>query len=510
MILYQALSSYQILECMVHRQVFHREEPCVLLLGTYIKERMPMYWELETKGFFDEVYLFRFGGYRGTEEEIVKEVEEEWQRSIPYRISEFTEILAAGIHTYLELYFVKKGIPFAMFEDGSGALSRPWILADIHKKSTPGKYELLERHHLYDHQNSLITKKYCDFQAQEEGFFDEKAEDFPVMVQFAKLPESMQEEIRRLFDLPLLEEKGDRVLLLTQQFANLGQLSLDGQVAIYQHLFRYYLDGRKVLIKPHPDDILYYEELFPEAELIREVFPSELLPFAFAELPKTICTVSSTGVNAIRDKFAEEMVFNALYESSYVWDKVYLTALQVADRLGISDLYVQGGNQVQLANLAACRRELQGKFRILDNREELKGPFLILADDQGNQPGKVDEETLYQMAEQENAAGILFLNTGKQYRMYRWEWKDRFWNMIPIIVPADEADTEPHVLYFYPGKEEMRNMTDVWTREYTEDQIRIQMLEGILAATEKRLLEYIETEKELRQEITRLKMGVRK
>ena len=31
------------------------------------------------------------------------------------------------------------------------------------------------------------------------------------------------------------------------------------------------------------------------------------------------------------------------------------------------------------------------------------------------------------------------------------------------------------------------------------------MLEGILAATEKRLLEYIETEKELREELEKLK-----
>ena len=39
----------------------------------------------------------------------------------------------------------------------------------------------------------------------------------------------------------------------------------------------------------------------------------------------------------------------------------------------------------------------------------------------------------------------------------------------------------------------------------TEEELRICMLEGILAATERRLLEYIETEKELREEIRSLK-----
>ena len=76
MILYQALSSYQILECMIHRQVFYQDKKAVLILGSYITERMPWYRELETRGFFDHVFLFRFGGYRGSEKEILRQVEE--------------------------------------------------------------------------------------------------------------------------------------------------------------------------------------------------------------------------------------------------------------------------------------------------------------------------------------------------------------------------------------------------------------------------------------------------
>ena len=64
MILYQALSSYQILECMLHRYFFYPNEHAVLLLGTYITERMPDYLSLHTQGFFDEICLFQFGGRR--------------------------------------------------------------------------------------------------------------------------------------------------------------------------------------------------------------------------------------------------------------------------------------------------------------------------------------------------------------------------------------------------------------------------------------------------------------
>ena len=40
--------------------------------------------------------------------------------------------------------------------------------------------------------------------------------------------------------------------------------------------------------------------------------------------------------------------------------------------------------------------------------------------------------------------------------------------------------------------------------EMSDEQIRIRMLEGILAATERRLLEYIGTEKELRRQLKEL------
>ena len=76
-----------------------------------------------------------------------------------------------------------------------------------------------------------------------------------------------------------------------------------------------------------------------------------------------------------------------------------------------------------------------------------------------------------------------------------------------------------HTMYFYSERSEVNRMaeefrqerylpfqdTTLSVEELSDEEMRIRMLEGILAATEKRLLEYIETEKELRQEIKRLK-----
>ena len=86
--------------------------------------------------------------------------------------------------------------------------------------------------------------------------------------------------------------------------------------------------------------------------------------------------------------------------------------------------------------------------------------------------------------------------------------------MIPLRIREKEKH---HTLYFYPMKEEVRSMAEIFSKAglsgqapvsietMSDSQIRICMLEGILAATEKRLLEYIETEKALRKELEELK-----
>lgn len=551
MILYQALSSYQILECIVHRQIYHRKEKCILILGTYITERMPRYRELETKGLFDEVYLFRFGGYRGSEDEIIRQVGEELRRTIPYRLPDFDRILAAGIHTWLQVYLISENIPFEMFEDGSGALSRPWILAEIHRKSTPDRYLIMERYGLYDHSSPLITRKYCDMDAQEPDFQDSLAEDFRVTERFHELPARMQEKILGVFGVPRLKADPDTVLLLTQQFANLGQLSLDGQISIYRHLYDYYLRGRKVLIKPHPDDILYYDLLFPDSEIIKERFPSELLPLAFEQMPGTVCTVSSTGINHIRREFPEEIRMNAEYERTYRYDPLYDIALHLAEHTGADSIRVLGMNLTQLTNMAACRSRWKERFRIgewkgtlpsAERRTEGSRADASLPGEStlflcGDRAEKEEVRKLMESVctgQEEKVQGILFLNEEGRFPMYVPGRKEEFLQMLPIAVrkesrreadaetvwsSPEESEKQEHAMYFYSEKREVRSMVSsfeageelqreqagITVERMTEEQIRIRMLEGLLAATERRLLEYIESEKELRAELEALR-----
>lgn len=524
MILYQALSSYQILECILHRRFFYPEEKAVLLLGTYIKERMPDYGRIRELGFFDEIFLFRYGGYQGGEEQIAKDVEEELSKTLPYQLSEFERILIAGIHTYLQVYLIRKQITFEMFEDGSGALSRPEVLAEIHQKSAPGRYRILEKYGLYDHSQPLITRKYADFAAQREGFQDEKAVDFSIKEYLGRLESGEKEKLRSLFHVPSLGTLSRSVLLLTQQFANLGQLSFDEQVLIYQNLFDYFLEEEQVLIKPHPDDILYYHRLFSKAAVLREPFPSELLPLAFERLPQTVATISSTGVNQIRGDFQEALCFNALYEKSFHANHRYALGLALMEGLQVTKIAQAGCNEVQLRNFA---KRCKGEMEILDVGEDpkddakLEGSVLFWDD-------WSQKEAPFWMADQGKVRGILFLNSNRCFQMYDLKdgirrAKERFFDLIPVKVVkrkaasdwislcADYRDTEEEdILYFYSREERMRKMAAEFEYQKTlprtgaeisiermgEDEIRIRMLEGILEATEQRLLEYIRKEEE--------------
>ena len=46
MVVYQALSAYQILECIEHKEEYHLGEEAVLILGTYIVEKYSNYKQI--------------------------------------------------------------------------------------------------------------------------------------------------------------------------------------------------------------------------------------------------------------------------------------------------------------------------------------------------------------------------------------------------------------------------------------------------------------------------------
>ena len=103
-VLYHAVSSYQLLEVLLHRRLFHPEEEATLLLPDFIVEKYPQWPRLQHRGFFDEVKLFPYLHIPHGEEAQVVAVTQEACRSLELPpLEAFSKIYIAGAHFYFSL-----------------------------------------------------------------------------------------------------------------------------------------------------------------------------------------------------------------------------------------------------------------------------------------------------------------------------------------------------------------------------------------------------------------------
>lgn len=303
MVLYHAVSSYQLLEVMLHRMLFENAEQAVLILPDFIVEKYPQYRKLE-KNFFKKVYLFPYSRIPHQEKDkIRRDVKMYYEKIVPYPLHSFSRIYIAGAHFYFTMYVIECGIPFVYFEDAAGMLSRAGELYRGLHKTYPIHAEIALEYGLFDGTNTLIREIICLKSAQTKALTGKKYRDFSVEHALAEISEKQRKQVIRFFIKRRISTRADGILL-TQQFSNLGLMSVQEQRELYRKLYERNLKGKSLLIKKHPDDHMDYRDIFPEAEYIRDVFPAELLPYVFQRRPEIIYTVDSTGCENLKDHFA--------------------------------------------------------------------------------------------------------------------------------------------------------------------------------------------------------------
>lgn len=108
-----------------------------------------------------------------------------------------------------------------------------------------------------------------------------------------------KEEIIQLFGfnyhklLDLIKTGRDEILL-TQNFYRYGRCTTEEQIQIYREILSKH-EMQKVIIKPHPEDEIAYENIFPQCFVLRDRFPFELC--YFTKLPfKKLIAVNSTSI----------------------------------------------------------------------------------------------------------------------------------------------------------------------------------------------------------------------
>ena len=307
-VLYHAVSSYQLLEVMLHRMTCHPKDRAVLILPDFIQDKYPWFRKLE-KGFFDRVHLFPYLEIpHDREERIVRRVIRCCEKRIPERIGGFSHIYAAGAHFYFTLYLIEKRIPFSFLEDAAGMLSRPEKLRRELEKKYPLHSAIAQKYGLFDGSHPLIKEIVCLKRAQSVREDRKHYVDFSVEDQLERIGSAKRRKILRFFRCRKIWT-GAEGILLTQNFAGLHVMNEKQQEHLYRELAKGPLGGVRLLIKRHPDDRLDYTGIFPKGRVIKRPFPAELLPYVFFRKPKMVYTVDSTACENLRHHFQIEKLY---------------------------------------------------------------------------------------------------------------------------------------------------------------------------------------------------------
>lgn len=516
MILYQVISGYHLLNAIVHKIKYNSDKKCLLMISEWICDIYPQINNL--KEFFDVIILFNAVLKVDKEANYLQENTNycrELLENNGIEIDNLSEIHVYGAHYCFGAFLAFENIPFIFWEDSAGILSRKEILNNINA-AHPEKRDFCEKMGLYDGGCKCVIKRICNFNAQVEEFQDDLAENFDVIGEYLSISEKEQRAVKKFFtNIEKIRLSPDAVLILTQHFANLEVLLFEEHILIYQFVIDYFFDKEVVVLKPHPNDIMYYSQIFPRCQVVREKFPSEFLPVMFTNKPKTIATISSTAINNLYPYFANTFSLTPRYEKDFYATHRYYVALRLLKEANLenSQMIAIGADENLIKNLL-CTKEIGLDGIVIkndDNTEKINKFYLV--DDIETQKD-FDRERIIALAENlSDNSFIIFINFRQDFCFYDIDHKDLWKNIVPICIEKKQnreeefyADINSETIYFYSKNERILNMADnfelkrelvntgmtISVEKMTAEQKKIKVLEGILEATEKRLLYYIE------------------
>lgn len=517
MVIYHAISTYQLLSMMIHKEIYHSNDKAVIMISDSLCDKFPNYEELGN--YFEDIIVFNLSLVnisKNNFEEVVNSYFKKLFKKYKYNLSDFDDIYVGCAHFYFGIYLAINKIPFVFFEDAAGLLSRPEVLIGIDSQNIL-KHDYNLEYGLYDGTCKSITKKVCNLKSQIDGFYDEKAVDFNVISSLLKLDTEKQNEIKGFFiSFKSLDIPENSILFLTQHFFNLGVMSFEEQILIYQMVIDYFFESDTVIFKPHPDDIMYYDELFENSTIIKEKFPAEFLPLIFSKKPKCIATISSTAINNLEEYFYNSFKLDTEFEKEFYRIHRYFTVLNICNMIKKQSDYIKlyGTNDVVFKRLSE-RYIFNYNFNIIENIDELKedNKANIYIIDDNIQSDLNQYKSIVSFLKTLNTDSVvIFVNSKEKYCFYDINNKDIWNQIVPVVINKSVVREEEvyvneddEIIYVYSKNNDIRKEVEKFTMEkdlkntglnikienMTPEQQRIKVLEGILKATEDRLLYYI-------------------
>ncbi len=516
MILYHVITTYHLLSAMTIQAA--KEEEAILLCPKWIPIKFPNYKQLEQ--LFKEIIIIDTGyRFHNSPEETARY----FQAEVP-ALSNFSDIYVWGAQMSFGIYVAENNIPFIYCEEATGMLSRSEILEHIDRiDPTKGiTYPYVKELGLYTGDVACEKAVLCNIAAQVEDYTHDNLTHFSVVEGLMALPEEKRKEVIGFFiNFDTIHVPENSTVIFTQHFANLRLTTFEDQALVYQTFVDYFFNDRTLVIKPHPDDLMYYSMMFPDAAIVRERFPSEFLPFVLDNSPQCVATIYSTAIYNLRGHYPEVFELDLRYEKEFKKNNRYYTALSVAQQLG--------KRVTTIGCYDLLMKKLAQRMGITDvtcySAEEITSAdisgSLVIVDDilERDDDGRAEIQQLLMSSNDDTA--VIFTNYNEDYCWYSYENKKLWDNILPVVMQKKRREEayddiffsplEDEVLYLYANNrsilERVTTMeiekqlphvgVDMSKQPMTKEEEKIKTLEGILAATEQRLLHYIERVKEL-------------
>lgn len=297
--LYHAITMYQILECIIHRIMYNKEEKCVLVLPDFIVEKYPQYMKLKENKLFDEIFLFSYMKIEHSESELLERLTENYNRDIGISLRAFDDFYIAGVHFYFSILLIENGIYFNVFEEAAYNIFNFNKLEVNISTKFPDHARIANKYGLISYDCAYIKKVYV-CRVNKEVKVEQRR--FVLKKQLQKLDKKIIQKIMDCFDVQPIVLENKAVIVLTEQFYNLGIISKQVQKELYKNVFTYVSDyiGTVIYVKPHPDDKIDYLENRKVCGILNSLLPAELLPYQIKGKKVIIVTISSTAIIGLR------------------------------------------------------------------------------------------------------------------------------------------------------------------------------------------------------------------
>ncbi len=240
MVIYHCITTYHLLEFIVHAMIFGKNREKLLLVPEFLANRTPNFDKLGQ--FFDEVKIFRYRIIPHNDLHIKKVKDVTNLLSLDYKKAE--EIHVAGAQYYFSSLLIEENIPFYFWEESSGVLTKPEALRGIVKGINEYQHYITEKNGMYTGDNVCVKKIICNYLAQGEKFIpNDSTLDFNVVNLMNTLNADELMMLKSFFSVPCdISFKNNTTVILTQHFANFDMMSFHAQVHFYQITVDYYIE----------------------------------------------------------------------------------------------------------------------------------------------------------------------------------------------------------------------------------------------------------------------------